>query len=502
MIPPRRQSLVAMAGPILLVLFALTLGAAALGAFAAGVASQALLDPADPQLAAPALSAARIGLFVMAGALALGFALFLVFAELRVARPLRGIVRSAYKLACGDTHSGVACVERNDGFGDLAAALEAVRERLAETPRIAQARDGEIRLSLSGASGEMFARALERTETAIEELRRSGRELTGLNAEAVIRLERTLAQAEEATSALANAATRADLQHLPARLDDIVGALGGASAELKEASGTARAEARDFVAQAGRLQEELAAAVSALREAGRHLEGQTARAQTRLDALVAAAGEGLRAIEAHLGSAVVSLASGSVEVRKNAAALAECAQAAAEKLAAAAGDFHKAGRILAEEAAGVRHELASGAADFKRAQESVASFLVRMTAGAADAPGRDAEERDAEAESESVSRALEFLAPAKAGEGKFDLMSASEAVLTLARAIEMLEARTSELARQLRAGAQSGEDTAEADRKADETIAAVMSSIEHMNAIAAAIGEAGDAIAKRRQAMH
>ena len=495
-----------MAGPLLLVLFALTLAAAALGAFAAGVVAQAMLEPAAPQLVTPALGVAEIGLFVMAGALAFGFALFLIFVERRMARPMRAILRSAYGLAGGDTRSGIACVERGDGFGDLAAALETLRARLAETPRIAQAQDGEIKLSLIGASGEMFSRTIVKVEDAIEELKRSGRELTGLNAEAVIRLERTLAQAEEATSALAGAATRADLHHLPGRIEDILGSLGAAGAELKGASGLARAETEDFVAGAGRLQEELSGAVGALKEAGRLLEGQTAQAQTKLDRFVAMAGEGLRAIEAHLGAAVVSLASGSIEVRRNAAALAECAQAAANKLASAAADFHKAGRILADEATSVRHELSSGADDFRRAQKSVAAFLITLNGNRADSSAvttADAEEREAEAESDSVARALEFLAPAKQGADQpagFDFASAAEAVLTLARAIEMLENRTSELAQRLRSDAanDSCADSAQADLDADKTIAAVMSSIEHMNAIAAAISEAGDAMAKRR----
>jgi hypothetical protein len=94
--------------------------------------------------------------------------------------------------------------------------------------------------------------------------------------------------------------------------------------------------------------------------------------------------------------------------------------------------------------------------------------------------------------------------------GEFsDFMSASGEVLKLAKSIERLEARTTEFAKRLvqDVKAQPDVDREEldasidenTDTRADETIAALLGSIERINAIASAISQAGDAASRRIQ---
>lgn len=474
-----RPSLAAVAGPILLGGFALVLVAGAAGAFAAGVVSQALEAVAPASAAATALAFARGALFAMIGALGIGLISFLIFAERRVVQPMRLLTRWAKaghvpdeaELRLAGSFRGLA-----ESLGALAAAQEALG-------------------AAGGAAPIAAASEAEALADALAALRRTQDELITLNRASATQFVETAAAGEQLVQRFGGLVDRlaGDTDTLSSVAEGMSGQLTAMAEDLGSIGATVRLiseETRDsggLAKLATRIKPDLVSAVETLRAVAIFLERHVRSTQARLDGLVATAEREGAEIATRVAEAVA-------RVERNADDLSGSAQRTGKKLIEAAEDFRRAGQIIAVEASSMRGALSDGVTGLKSARNNLDDLLTRMS----QAPSGIMARGDGGA-------AVPDAAPRGAPEGDpvRAFVSASDEVLQLARSIERIEKRTTELARRaVHEFGQSADGTldAETDVKTDETLAALMTSIERINSIAASISEAGDAASRR--AMH
>lgn len=455
-----RQSLVTVAGPLLLTGFALALLAAAVAAYAAGLAGEAADSVPRTSAASNALLIARGALFISIGGLIASLLLFVWFVERRVANPLRRLTRACQSPASLTAHAGSSPAP----FRALAAAIDDLRLR---------ADEGRVAPHGSYQELKSFLASLEQSHQA-----------------AIGRMSQSASGADEAARVLgavsARLAAEADLlAGSSARIStDVTGAvrdLGSATQTMRLLADETRAHGAALKATLQPIGPGFAAVLETLHAAAGLLQRQAAHAGEQIDALVATGKAGT----VHAESAARELAGSSTALRTHAADLAETARRVGGRLAAAAEDFRRAGQVLATEASSVRGVLSDGAGGISSARTHLEALIARLSGGDGIVLPEHTAPHPVHAEDLSV------IPPAA-----LSFARASEEVLSLAQAIERLETRTTELAARL----ETDDDTVaadDADTRTDEAIAALMGSIERINTIAAAISQAGDAALKR-----
>jgi HAMP domain-containing protein len=535
------------AGPTLLIGVVLALAAALAGwANGAGHISQSLEMVSAGSPLAVALEGASLALTIMGGAMvalliALGW-----FIAFRVHLPLRELLRSA---TSPNSNQPIPGTGRQDVIGALALALE--RHRWHPPPPLP---DGTTlspppRYALHTAN-EALKGIVESANQSVQELKEASGRVTALSRDVSARLGTALNEASRASEGLRAAVeqtrkeTSESVQSLSQSTEAFVGfgedaanrigsictriatgaellakagervvdqiagtfqTLEVTGTEIKTIALAARENGAELASVTQAMKPELVSTIETLRAASLLFERHVDSTRSRLAELIEAASRGEHSLAQHWGAALVSLAEGSIEVQRKAAHLTETALTTTSGFAVAAEDFRKAGQILVKEAGAVRSELAAGTSDMRATKATLTEVVQMLTADGGirlptpvDLDGLPSDHRGLDDDGvEPGSRDFS------------DFMTASDEVLKLARLIERLESRTTQFAKRLvqDVKAQPDIDREEledsidenTDTRADETIAALLSSIERINAIAAAISQAGDAASRRIQ---
>jgi HAMP domain-containing protein/ABC-type transporter Mla subunit MlaD len=537
---------VSFAGPTLIVGASLAL-AAALAGWANGVAhiSQSLEMVSPDGTLAAALDGAWLALMIMGGAMIALFVALAWFIAFRVHHPLRVLLRSASN---ANSNHPIPGTGRQDVIGALALAIErqrwhpppplpdgttlnappryaihtanealkaivesatqSVHELKEASGRItAMSRDVSTRLGAAlkdtSRASESFCAAIEQTRNdtaqSVRSLSQSTEAFVGFGEDAANRIGGICTRIATGAELLAKAGERV--------VDQIAGTfqtLEATGTEIKTIAIAARENGDELARVTNAVKPELVGTIETLRAASLLFERHVDLTRGRLAELIETASRGEHSLAQHWGAALVSLAEGSIEVQRKAAHLTETALTTTNGFAVAAEDFRKAGQILVKEAGAVRSELAAGNNDMRATKATLTEMVQMLTAdGGIRLPtpiDLDGHVQDAELDDDSPAPAVRDFA---------DFMTASDEVLRLARMIERLDTRTTQFAKRLVQDVEAQpdidreelEDTVDenTDTRADETIAALLGSIERINSIAASISQAGDAASRRIQ---
>ncbi|MBI1238318.1 MAG: hypothetical protein GC199_03140 [Alphaproteobacteria bacterium] len=484
MAPSRRTTVAAVAGPYLLGAFAILLALSAFAAFAAGLSAAMAGRAAPIPDIATTLTLARVALLSLIGAIAIGFALVIWFIKQRVLRPLAYATELAEARARGGADPDNVAVP--DSFRSLIDALARL--------------DSAGRNVLPAASREAFA-------AAVDEIRTAASHLVSLQDSHAQALARTQATHDSAAQQLIHSTRRVTEEAeaigqigvaLAGRVNETLDGVTAAGAALREAAEETRGHSRTVSGVAAALQPNLEGAVEVLKSAAQFLDRHLAQTHTRLEGLISLAEANGGNVDARFEAALARVGAAGDRLEYEAEALSSSAKLQGGQFASAADSFKAAGLTIVQEAAVLRGTLKDSARDLGVAATALDALLSRVAAPAdTSAPSLPAGEAEIDT---GASGASEDVVP--------DFLTASNQILALARSIERIESQTQALAERLSSDpSAAGGDAGELDQRTDETVAALMGSIERMNAIVAAISQAGDAASAggepaQQRAMH
>lgn len=472
--------------------FALVLTAGALGAFVVGYSETALALLPEGSVPLIALNAARASLQLTIAVMIVSLLLFLWFLEWRVRRPLAALLRwSALPLSALETDPKT--------YGPYAGLAQQIHRLkiLSDTTTLASLEEP----AASTLAGNEQAASPQEVNAV--------RETLIILQDALTRM--SLLQAEQAAKLNeSSASAQACVRHLAEHVEATLSGLQSSNSVLRALSDETREMSGGISSLAATMKPELMAGVETLRAASQFLERHVKATEGKLKEAVEAALRSGGTLEAQAGDALEHMALARAAMERHAESLAGDAETTGKRLLSAVEDFRRAGQVLAIEASSVRGAMSDGVAGLSRAQSGLEELMQRLRDPDAIFVSDTAIRRPLPIGDQGalVEASLSSGGDEPENGGPFvDAMSAnpatafsaaSDEIFALARSIERIEARTTALAQRLSSAApDNAEIDLQTDRRADATIAALLGSIEKINAIAAAISEAGDVASRQ-----